>query len=416
MKTDRRRQTIVVAVPPPAESSRPSGAVEAVGEIDMGSRKVRQSNEVRGASIVVADDEHYEVPPKAPPADKPAQAAEAAPEVPPQQELRLEDLRRRGLCRRHADGPPSGAAAAEVIRAPRLRPGDAIRIVAPAGPVPRPEFEAGAAVLADRYRLLYDPASLFRASGYLAGSDEVRLAELHAAIADPQARAVVMARGGYGLLRLLPFLDSDLLRANPKPLVGFSDGTVLLAYAARAEVASVHGPVVTQLGRLPDEDRKGLFGLLEGPGPGLLCADLDAPVPGRVQGPLLGGNLEVFSRLVGMPFMPDVSGAVLFFEDLGSAPPRRSAAHPPRFGGPLRRGGGGGGGRLLAVQGAPGFGTALAARRGGAARAAGSPRHSRRLRGEDWPRHPQRRGPLRDAGRAGHAARHPRRESRAPWS
>jgi muramoyltetrapeptide carboxypeptidase len=195
-------------------------------------------------------------------------------------------------------------------------------VIAPAGPVPRPEFEAGAAVLAERYRLLYDPATLFRATGFLAGSDEQRMAELEAAIRDPEARAVVMARGGYGLLRLLPFLDPGLLRAHPKPIVGFSDGTALLAYAARAEVASVHGPVITQLARLPEEDRAGLFGLLEGPGPGLLCAELDAPVPGRVQGPLLGGNLEVFSRLVGSPFMPDVTGAVLFFEDTGERPYR----------------------------------------------------------------------------------------------
>lgn len=209
-----------------------------------------------------------------------------------------------------------------MIRAPRLRPGDAVRVVAPAGPVPRPEFEVGAAVLAERYQLRYDPATLFRATGYLAGSDEERLAELEAAIRDPEARAVVLARGGYGLLRLLPFLDPGLLRANPKPIVGFSDGTALLAYAARAGVAAVHGPVITQLGRLPQEDRAGLFGVLEAPGPGLLCGDLDAPVPGRAQGPLLGGNLEVFSRLVGTPFMPDVTGAVLFFEDVGERPYR----------------------------------------------------------------------------------------------
>jgi muramoyltetrapeptide carboxypeptidase len=209
-----------------------------------------------------------------------------------------------------------------VTRPPRLRPGDSVRIIAPSGPVPRPEFEVGAAVLAARYRLRYDPATLFRASGYLAGSDEERVEELHAALRDPEARAVVMARGGYGLLRLLPFLDPEVLRANPKPLVGFSDGTALLAWAAKAGVASVHGPVMTQLGRLPEEDRAGLFGLLEGPGPGLLVSDLDAPVPGRVQGPLIGGNLEVFSRLVGTAFMPDVSGAVLFFEDLGERPYR----------------------------------------------------------------------------------------------
>jgi muramoyltetrapeptide carboxypeptidase len=209
-----------------------------------------------------------------------------------------------------------------VIRPPRLRPGDSVRVVAPASPVPREEFEAGAAVLAARYRLRYDPATLFRADGFLAGPDEVRLAELTDAIRDPEAKAVVLARGGYGLLRLLPHLDPGLLQANPRPIVGFSDGTALLAFAARAGVASVHGPVITQLARLSEEDRAGLYGLLEGPGPGLLFSELDAPVPGRVRGPLLGGNLEVFSRLVGTPYLPDPTGAVLLFEDVSERPYR----------------------------------------------------------------------------------------------
>jgi muramoyltetrapeptide carboxypeptidase len=209
-----------------------------------------------------------------------------------------------------------------VIRPPRLQPGDAIRVVAPSGPVPRDEFEAGAALLAARYRLRYDPGTLFRAQGFLAGPDEVRVAELAEALCDPEARAVVLARGGYGLARLLPHLDPALVRAQPRPIVGFSDGTSLLALAARAGVASVHGPVITQLARLSPEDRAGLFGLLERPGPGLLLSDLEAAVPGRVQGPLLGGNLEVFSRLLGTPYLPDLAGAVLFFEDRGERPYR----------------------------------------------------------------------------------------------
>lgn len=209
-----------------------------------------------------------------------------------------------------------------MIRAPRLKPRDAIRIVAPSGPVPRDEFEAGAAVLSARYRLRYDPGTLFRSEGFLAGRDETRLEELVTAIADPQANAVMLARGGYGLMRLLPFLQPDLLRAHPKPIIGFSDGTALLAYAARAGVAAVHGPVVTQIAKLPSEDREALFGLLERSAPGLLLSDLDAVVPGRVEGPLIGGNLEVFSRLVGTPFMPDVAGSILFFEEIGERPYR----------------------------------------------------------------------------------------------
>jgi muramoyltetrapeptide carboxypeptidase len=209
-----------------------------------------------------------------------------------------------------------------LIRPRRLAPGDTVRLVAPSGPVPRPELEAGVRLLQERYRVRYDPAELFRTEGFLAGPDEHRLGALNAAFDDPEAAAVLIARGGYGLLRLLPFLDAGRLRAHPKVTCGFSDGTALLAFAARAGVASVHGPVVTQLPRLGEDDRKGFFGLLERPGPGLLLDGLDAVVPGRVQGPLVGGNLEVFSRLVGTPFMPDVEGAVLFFEEIGERPYR----------------------------------------------------------------------------------------------
>jgi muramoyltetrapeptide carboxypeptidase len=209
-----------------------------------------------------------------------------------------------------------------ILRPPRLAPGDTIRLVAPSGPVPTEELEAGARLLAARYRVSYDPAALFRKEGFLAGPDEHRLAELRAAITDPTAKAVMMARGGHGLLRLLPFLEPDLLRANPKPIIGFSDGTALLAYAARVGVAALHGPVVTQLARLPEEDRQALFGALERPGRGVLLENLASVIPGRVAGPLLGGNLEVFSRLLGTPFFPDPTGAIILLEDIGERPYR----------------------------------------------------------------------------------------------
>ena len=209
-----------------------------------------------------------------------------------------------------------------LVLPPRLSPGDTVRLVAPSGPLPREELEAGARLLGARYRVRYDPALLFRSEGFLAGPDEHRLAELTAALADPDARAVFMARGGYGLLRLLPHLDLSGLRERPKVIVGFSDTTALLATINRAGVAAVHGPVVTQLQRLPAEDHEALFGLLERPGHGLLLSDLTPVIPGRVQGPLLGGNLEVFSRLLGTPFLPDLSGAVLLLEDIGERPYR----------------------------------------------------------------------------------------------
>jgi muramoyltetrapeptide carboxypeptidase len=209
-----------------------------------------------------------------------------------------------------------------VIRPPRLRSGDVVRVVAPSGPIPPDDFAQGAALLADRYQLRYDPVRLLAATGFTAGPDLARLDELHAALREPEARAIVMGRGGYGLLRVLDRLRPDLLRLHAKPIVGFSDGTLLLAQVARAGVASIHGPVVTQLGRVPASDRESLFAMLENPDCRLLLSGLQPLHAGRAAGPLLGGNLEVFSRLLGTPYLPDLAGAILFFEDVGERPYR----------------------------------------------------------------------------------------------
>jgi muramoyltetrapeptide carboxypeptidase len=210
----------------------------------------------------------------------------------------------------------------DLIRPARLHPGDVVRVIAPSGPVFADAFAAGAAVLSARYQLRYDPAVLFASDGFLAGSDDRRLASVIEALRDPETRAVFMGRGGHGLLRIASRLDLDLLRSHAKPIVGFSDGTVLLAQAARAGIAAIHGPVVTQLGRLPDEDKTALFALLETAEPQPLLSGLECLRPGTAHGPLLGGNLEVFSRLLGTPLLPDLDGAILFLEEVGERPYR----------------------------------------------------------------------------------------------
>jgi muramoyltetrapeptide carboxypeptidase len=210
----------------------------------------------------------------------------------------------------------------DLIRPARLKPGDVVRVIAPSGPVFPEAFAVGAAVLAARYQVRYDPATLFAAQGFLAGSDDQRLSCLVEALRDPEARAVFMGRGGYGLLRIARRLDPELLRRHAKPIVGFSDGTVLLALAARAGIAAIHGPVVTQLGRLPVDDQAALFSLLESTEPRPLLAGLESLRAGNARGPLLGGNLEVFSHLIGTDFLPDLDGAILFLEEVGERPYR----------------------------------------------------------------------------------------------
>ena len=195
-------------------------------------------------------------------------------------------------------------------------------MVAASGPVDRERFEAGVEALGDRYRLSYDETTLFARTGFLAGEDSQRLQALNAAIADPDCKAIFLARGGYGLTRILPEVDRDSLRTHPKPIIGYSDVTVLLSACAQAGVASIHGPMISDFADLSVDDRDSLFGLLENPDPGILLTALKGLIDGQAAGPLLGGNLEVFTRLLGTPLQPDFEGAVLFLEEIGELPYR----------------------------------------------------------------------------------------------
>ena len=208
------------------------------------------------------------------------------------------------------------------IRPPRLHPGDRVAVVAASGPVDREKLETGIEALSTRYEPVFDATSVYARAGFLAGDDAHRLQALQTAIADPDTRAVFLARGGYGLTRIASSLDKGALREHAKPIVGYSDVTALLAVCANAGVAAVHGPMVSDLARLCDRDRASLVNLLENPEPGVILSDLEAMVGGAARGPLLGGNLEVLTRLLGTPLQPDFRGAVLFLEEVGELPYR----------------------------------------------------------------------------------------------
>jgi len=207
-----------------------------------------------------------------------------------------------------------------------VRPGDTVAVVAPAGPSDRAAFETGLAVISGRYAARYDESILSR-QRYLAGDDDRRFKELVTALADPDVKAVFCARGGYGAMRLLPRLAAwagkhtgRLIAA--KPLIGFSDITALHLWLQSNGLASIHAPVLTQLGRLPAENPRRLFSLLESSAPASPLEGTDTYVEGTVEGPLLGGNLSVLTRLLGTPFMPSLEGAVLLLEDLSEQPYR----------------------------------------------------------------------------------------------
>ncbi len=212
------------------------------------------------------------------------------------------------------------------LRAPRrIAPGDRIAVVAPSGPVPHGRFHRGLGVLRRLAgRNLHVAEQVAAQAGFLAGDDATRLSALQAALADPQVAAVVAARGGYGALRLLPRLDPAPLRRHPKLLVGFSDVSALLLWAAtEAGLRALHGPVVTQLGELPPSDLDRLAAWLAGEVPPPLCAEEGTCIAGgTVEGPLLPGNLETLRSLAGTRFLPPAAGCIVALEEVGEVPYR----------------------------------------------------------------------------------------------
>lgn len=203
-------------------------------------------------------------------------------------------------------------------------------VVAPASP-PRQaeEYRDGLARLRDLYdvRRAWSPG---QERGYLSAPDPTRAAALNAAIEDPSVRAVLSVRGGYGSLRLLDRLDWAAARRQPTLLVGYSDITALhLAYYARVGWTGVSGPVVTEWASLDEDTLMPFRSLVEGGRPSLGDDALSSLRDGTATGPLLGGNLSVLSRLIGTPYAPDWTGAILVLEDVAESPYRidRMLAH-----------------------------------------------------------------------------------------
>lgn len=208
----------------------------------------------------------------------------------------------------------------EMIRPPRLLPGARIALVSPAGPSTADRIEAAA----ERCRHLgLEPLiapSAGARTGYLAGSDEARLADLQSALDDPGIAGVWAIRGGYGLMRILPHVRFDALRAGPKPFIGFSDNTAMHLALYREGIVSFHGPHAG--GDFPElAERCFRAVVMDGDVPDLPPSRVDprphALIDGTAEGRLIGGNLALLAGLCGTPWALDARGAVLIVEDVG---------------------------------------------------------------------------------------------------
>lgn len=232
--------------------------------------------------------------------------------------------------------PRANAAPAQpAVRKPAaLRAGSVVALIAPGSPIADTRIEQAVKSMNNLGLKVREGRNIREKYGYLAGSDEQRLADLHWAFSDPEIEAVWCLRGGYGCGRLLPKIDFDLIARNPKIFIGYSDITALhLAIHRMTGLVCFHGPVAAS--DYPDNTVEHVKAvLMNGTAPYSLAIPDDAETlpsddykptvitAGSAKGLLTGGNLSLLAALAGTPWMPSLAGKIVFLEDIGEQPYR----------------------------------------------------------------------------------------------
>ena len=225
---------------------------------------------------------------------------------------------------------PTGTdAQTTLVKPPRLRPGDVVGLVSPAtaawGTEPTKiwidalESLGLEVMLGDNY---------FGRHGYFAGEDEARADDINAFFREPSVR-MIFARGGWGSPRLLPLLDYDMIRNNPKVLLGYSDATALItAVHVKTGLVTFHGPSPLNVFSAEHFRRVIMNGeayTLENPRfiteNTLVQTEnrIRTITPGKARGRILGGNLSLLTAVTGSGYLPEWDGNILFIEDVDEA-------------------------------------------------------------------------------------------------
>ena len=208
------------------------------------------------------------------------------------------------------------------VKPPALRPGDLIGIVAPASNIKPDLLEAGCRELERLgFRTLYRPG-ITTAFRYFSGTVERRTAEFLDMVRNPEVRAIFCARGGYGSGRIIPYLEPELLLANPKIINGSSDITALLSFLDRSGLVSFHGPMVATAIRQGEAGYsvRLLLDLLKGEAVRFPTAGTSVLRTGSAEGRLIGGCLSLVVATLGTPYEMDTTDSILVLEDLDTKP------------------------------------------------------------------------------------------------
>lgn len=211
------------------------------------------------------------------------------------------------------------------VKPPALRPGATLAVLSPAS-TPQPNrVHLGLERLHELgYRTILSPHALDRGPLYYAGTLEHRLADLHAAFSNPEIDAILCTRGGWGSAELLPFLDVELIRANPKPFIGYSDHTSLHCWLHnQANLITFYGPMVAaDFGREDGIHLQSWSSSLINSQPWSLGREAGLSVlrAGIAEGTLRGGCLSLLTQSLGTPYAAQLADSILFLEDIGTKP------------------------------------------------------------------------------------------------
>ncbi|ETI67107.1 S66 peptidase family protein [Neobacillus vireti] len=214
----------------------------------------------------------------------------------------------------------------KVVKPNRLQKGDTVGVIAPASPPNLENLERGIEYLQGLGLKVKKGRSVNETYGYLAGTDQERLDDLHEMFLDKEVKAIICACGGYGTARMADMIDYEIVRKNPKIFWGYSDITFLhTAFRQETGLVTFHGPMLgSDIGKEDTHalSRDGFLQLFDSEALSYTeqLSPLEVVVAGTASGPLIGGNLSLLVSTLGTKFEIDTKGKLLFIEDINEEP------------------------------------------------------------------------------------------------